>query len=610
VKRPTRPNAPHLLANRFAATCLIVPLCFALAGPAHAAPVLSIKGVQDVALRALIEEASAAPGPAPRTAAEGRRQGNAAAKAAIALLRSEGYYDAVAEPQLAPGSAIQVVLHITLGSRYKISHVTIDWVGPAPQETAREGAIAALGLAPTAPGRAADVIGAEGRALARLHKLGYADADLRPRQVVVDHTDQSVTPTLRIAAGPLIRLGEVRKVGNGPTHIHWLASLAPWKSGDYYDPALLAKLEKRLLDTGAYESATVALRPAPAGVATSGIDQRTVDVTLVERKRYSLELGAGYSTTEGSGVDAKWTRYNRLGVGDSLILTTKAYDIQQKLDLELVLPDWKRADQLLKIGGGFLGDRTSAYDDLGGGVRLDVIRKYDLTSSFTLGSAFDFASTREKTAVNLSATPVGQTLNLLITTGLAAFVLDRSDSILNPNRGWRLSAETDPTWITGDRNLEYVKTETQLSGYLPIGGLGTVLAARIRLGSILGGSIPNVPADRRFYGGGGGSVRGYGYQAVGPRLGDNTPAGGLSLTEGSIEIRQKLTSRWALVAFADAGDVGKTASPHFNSLALGVGAGIRYDLGFAPIRLDIATPVNPRSGDSPVQIYISIGQAF
>lgn len=571
---------------------------------------MAIDGVADGALRSLIEQAAAEPGPAPRTPAEGRRRGNEAAVGALALLRSEGYYDAAAEPALAPGVAVRPLLHITLGARYKVSHVTIEWVGPAPEDTARTAATAALGLAPAAPGRAADIIGAEGRAIARLQKLGYAEADLRPRQVVVDHADFSVTPTLRIAAGPRIRLGAVRTVGKASTRARWLASLAPWKSGDYYDPSLLAKLEKRLLDTVAYESATVALAKAPAGTATSGADQRAVEVTLVERKRYSLELGAGYSTTEGSGVDAKWTRYNRLGVGDSLILTTKAYDIQQKLDLELDLPDWKRADQLLKVGGGFLGNRTAAYDDVGGGVRLDIVRKYALTSSVTLGGALDFASTREKTAVNLLATPVGQTLNLVITTGRAAFVLDRSDSILNPNRGWRLSLEADPTWITGDRNLEYLKTQTQLSGYLPMGGLGTVLAARIRLGSILGGSIPNVPADRRFYGGGGGSVRGYGYQAIGPRLSDNTPAGGLSLTEGSLEIRQKLTSRWGLVAFADVGDVGASASPHFNTLALGVGAGIRYDLGFAPIRLDIGTPVNPRRGDSPIQVYISIGQAF
>ena len=601
-------------SSRHRTTGLVVSLCLAAAGRISAAPIVAVEGVADGALRGLIEQAAAEPGPAPRTAPEGRRRASEASRAAIALLRSEGYYDAVAETALSPGATIRPIVRITLGPRYRISHIAIDWAGSPPDAAAQAAAVVALGLAPAAPGRAADIIGAEGRAMARLHKLGYPEADLRPRQVVVDHADFTVTPTLRIAAGARVRLGAVRAVGKAPTRARWLASLAPWKAGAWYDPALLAKLEKRLLETGVYDSATVALSPAPkteageAGAAEAA--PRTVDVTLVERKRYSVELGAGYSTTEGSGADAKLTRYNRLGLGDSLILTSRLYDIQQKLDLELDLPDWKRADQILKVGGGFLGNRTAAYDDLGGGVRADVIRRYDRTTSITVGGALDFASTREKNAVNLLATPVGETLDLFIATGLAAFVLDRSDSILNPNRGWRLGLEVDPTLISGGRNLEYVKTQAQLSGYLPIGGLGTVLAARIKAGAILGGSIPNVPADRRFYGGGGGSVRGYAYQAIGPRLSDNTPRGGLSLTEGALEVRQKLTSRWALVAFADAGDVGDSAAPHFNSMAFGVGAGVRYDMGFAPIRLDIAMPINPRAGDSPVQVYISIGQAF
>ncbi len=213
-------------------------------------------------------------------------------------------------------------------------------------------------------------------------------------------------------------------------------------------------------------------------------------------------------------------------------------------------------------------------------------------------------------AVNLLATPVGETLNLFIATGRAAFTLDRSNSILNPTRGWRFDAETDPTLIEGDRSLGYLKTEAQVSGYLPLGGGLPIVAARVKLGSILGGSIPGVPADRRFFAGGGGSVRGYGYQAVGPRLSDNTPEGGLSLTEGSIELRQRLSKSWGLVAFADVGGIGTSSAPSFDNLAIGVGAGVRYDLGFAPLRLDIATPVNSRRGDSPVQIYISIGQAF
>ena len=156
-----------------------------------------------------------------------------------------------------------------------------------------------------------------------------------------------------------------------------------------------------------------------------------------------------------------------------------------------------------------------------------------------------------------------------------------------------------------------MSTQAQVSGYFPFDRAGdTVLAGRFKMGSILGGSIPDVPADRRFYAGGGGSVRGYAYQAVGPRLSDNTPEGGLSLTEASVELRRQITRQWGVVAFVDVGSVGTTSTPSFQEFSTGVGIGLRYDLGFGPFRLDVATPVNPRQGDAAVQVYLSIGQAF
>jgi len=105
-------------------------------------------------------------------------------------------------------------------------------------------------------------------------------------------------------------------------------------------------------------------------------------------------------------------------------------------------------------------------------------------------------------------------------------------------------------------------------------------------------------------------VRGYGYQAVGPRLTDNTPQGGLSLLETSLEVRQHVTGPWGVAAFVDAGAVGTGEFPKGRDLSVGAGLGVRYDLGFGPIRADIAVPLDKRTGDSAYQIYVSIGQSF
>ena len=444
--------------------------------------------------------------------------------------------------------------------------------------------------------------------------------------MIVDHADHSVQPTYKISSGELVRLDGVTVITDGRTNPAWVRGLAPWKHGDTYSPKAVAELERRLTDVGVYDQVTVAL--APRDKAVDGF--RPVIVSLADRPKHTLELGAGFSTTggktvnpnnleggadfstaEGSGADGKLIWYNSLHRADTLTLSAKVYDIQQKLGVDLSLPHWRRANQTLKLGAGLFGDRTTAFNDYGGAARAEIERRYTRTSYFSVGAAADFVTTTEKTAVNSQALPVGETLKLFIPSIFGAFAIDRSNDLLNPTTGWRFDMRAEPTAVMGDRKLTFLKLHGEGSAYLPLGrDARTVLAARIHVGSIIGGRIPDVPTDRRYFAGGGGSVRGYAYQAVGPRLSDNTPQGGLSLVETSFEVRQKLTGRWGVVGFVDAGSVGSTSTPDFRNVRAGVGVGVRYDLGFGPIRLDIATPLARRKGDSPFQLYISIGQSF
>jgi translocation and assembly module TamA len=582
-------------------------LGFSAAQALAAEPKAAIEGDLDRGLRQELKTAIGEAKANPENPFDARRRARDAVADAIALLRSEAYYEATVEPDVSASDPPQSILRVTVGPRFLFTEPLVEWVGAPPSADAAAASLAALGLAKGSPGRAADVLAAEGRLVAVLEKRGYADAQTRPREVVVDHADHSVRPTLKIAAGDLVRLDGIEVVTKGRTNAAWVRGLSPWRAGAVYTPKAVAELERRLLAAGVYDSVTVAL--APADQADHGL--RPVVVSLADRPRHTVELGASYSTSEGSGVDAKWIVYNTLHRADFLTLSAHLYDIQQKLDLELDLPDWRRPDQVLKIGGGPVGDRTKAYDDLGGGVRVEVERRYTPTSYVTVGGALDYSSTTERDAVNLLATPVGERLNLFIVTVAGAFAVDHANDLLDPTRGWRFDARAEPTLISGDRDLVYLKTQAQVSGYLPLSGsAATVVAARLKAGAILGGDIPTVPAERRFFAGGGGSVRGFAYQAVGPRLSDNTPEGGLSLVEASVELRQRLSQRWGVVAFADAGAVGARPTPSLANISAGVGIGVRYDLGFGPLRLDIATPLNPRKGDAAVQIYLSIGQSF
>jgi translocation and assembly module TamA len=137
-----------------------------------------------------------------------------------------------------------------------------------------------------------------------------------------------------------------------------------------------------------------------------------------------------------------------------------------------------------------------------------------------------------------------------------------------------------------------------------------ILAGRLAAGSILGTTLFNVPPQRRFYVGGGGTLRGYDFQSVSPRNGHNDIIGGLSFVSASAEFRFKITDTIGLVPFVDAGSAYRGSTPTFGGLRYGAGLGVRYYTAIGPLRADVAVPINRRSGDSRYGIYISLGQSF
>lgn len=567
------------------------------------APKADVRGVDDRALRAEIQQAIGRAAP-PASRIEARRRARDAAETAISVLRSEGYYDYQVDPDIGEGDAPQPFVTVTAGPRTKISTPVIAWIGDPPDAETVAAARKAMTLKTGDPGRAANVVAAEGRIVAAIQRRGYADAVSVPREVIVDHADFTMQPTYKIKAGAQVRFDGIKLASRGRVSQKWVQRLAPWRVGEVYRPESVAELERRLTDTGAFSAVTVSL--APANEAVNG--ERPVVVSLADRSKGALELGASYSTSEGAGINSRWLLYDQLGLADTLTNTAQYAQIDSRLQTELSLPDWRRPLETLKLTAAIYRERPVAYEEYGVGIAADLTHRYGKTSFLSFGVSLDGTETNEEEEANFVTSSHIRRLALLAAYG--AFSLDRSDDPLNPTRGWKIDARVQPTVALGNGPVTYVKSWAQAAGYLPLSAIGTVLAARIKVGTIFGGDIPLVPAQDRFYAGGGGSVRGYGYQEVGPRFTDNNPEGGLSLFESSFEVRKRLTDQWGAVAFLDAGGVGLQNNPDFTHPKYGAGLGVRYNLGFGPLRFDVGTPINPDKGDPLIQIYLSIGQSF
>ncbi len=564
-----------------------------------------VEGVQDRALRDAIEVAIGDEKSAAANRVDARRRARQAAGSAEALLRSEGYYDYTITPDIGEGERPQAVVKIDVGPRTKLAAPEIRWEGAAPPADVQAEIVKAMNLKAGGAARAADVIAAEGRIVAAAEERGYADAKTADRQVMVEHLDQTMQVVFHVAAGPLVKLDGIKLESKGRTRLPWLLKLVPWNEGQTYKPAVVGELERRLLETQVYDSVTVALAPSPNA---DGL--RPVVVGLADRSRHTFELSAGYSTSEGGDIDLKLLNYNSFGVGDTVTYEARyaslanTNDLGSKLGVLFSLPHFGRPGRTLTVEPSLFQNVTNAYTETGGRISGDLTQRYGKTSFVTVGASLTDSRVDDK-----------ETGRINIVTGrlLGAFALDRSDSPLDPHSGYRIDARAEPTLIRGDEALLYLKVQTQASYYLPLDKLANnVVAVRGRLGSIIGGKIPAVPASDRFFAGGGGSVRGYEFQTVGPHYPDNTPVGGLSLVEGSVELRHRFTQTIGGVVFMDTGSVGNQIQPDFRHTDAAVGIGLRYNLGFAPIRADLAFPLQKVNGASqqPFQIYLSIGQSF
>ena len=524
------------------------------------------------------------------------------------LLRSEGYYDYAMRYHFDTDSTpLKVRMRVDPGPQYRLASFDVilrgDELEPAMLAVDR----ARKGVMPGQPGQTKMIMDAENAVLLELAMSGFPFPVMSDREVVVDHADRTITVRTLIDTGRRARFGptDVPNEKRGPL-ADYAKRRIPWKEGEQYDPRALEKARTRLTETGLYSGIRIT---AADGVSEDGTLPMLLDFDLAKMR--SIGLGVGYSSDEGVGAQAFWENRNLFGHAERLRIGAKVSQIGETGKLTFRRPDFFAVDQDLVFETGYDVEKTPAYD------------AYIFSTTLGLERAFS-EHWRARAGIGLRVGPVdesqlqnGQPANLdrhVLLVGLPLGLgRDTSDSILDPTTGTKIDASLTPymNWLGSD--LSFMVGQIGETFYLPVlSEHRLVLAQRAAFGSIVGANAESIPADRRLFAGGGGSVRGFAYQMAGPldNGGRGDPIGGRSLIEMSGEIRWRITKSFGLVPFIDAGSVFPDQYPNFNEMFWGAGLGLRYFSPVGPIRIDVATPLNPRHGDDPVQFYISLGQAY
>lgn len=559
------------------------------------------------ALRQLLRDSSRLIGledEPPATEAGVRRRAEADIERLTQALRSEGFYDgqvafSIAEPEAAD-DPLQVTLKVSPGTVYLLSRVRIVYEPAIPEDRVGIPRTAAdLDLELGMRARAPTIQAAQRRLLTALENHGYPKPEVRDRQAVIDPSKTTLRVRWTVDPGAFTRFGPVEVSGLETVQPGYVRSFRNWQDGEVFDRRKVDELRRGLMGTGLFRSAAIEV-PAP------GQDrQAPVRITLTEREHRSIGFGARFSTSTGPSGTAFWEHRNIFGQDEDLRLEAEAGIVEQRLDALLRKPRFRRDNQDLLASLELRHKDAEGFQETAAETALSLERRVGEAWIAGLGGSVE--------ALRIDDNE-GRRDFLLF--GLPTrLTRDTRDDPLDPTHGTRLAFTATPYLATVDQTLPFMRATVGGSAYWAVDAAErVVLAARGRLGTLVGAETEDVPASKRFYSGGGGSVRGFPFEELGPLDADGDPLGGRSLVEMGIEARIKVTESIGVVPFLDAGQVYDSLYPDLGQdtpLRYGAGLGLRYYTPIGPVRLDVATPLNQRRGvDNDFEIYISLGQAF
>lgn len=524
------------------------------------------------------------------------------------LLAARGWFDAQVTSRIdrsaaEDGQPLSVVIDVTPGKRFVFETITVDAAPTVPPGLISE----TLALPPGRPVITEDVIAAESKVAIALPERGYPFAEVGQRDLLLDPETGRVDYTLPVTVGPRGVFGGFSSEGDEAFRADHVAVLARFRPGKLYDSSKVDDLRQALVATGLFRAVSVEPRrtgqPGPDGT-------EVVDLAVRQEAGPPRVIAAtvGYGTGEGYRAEASWTHRNLFRPEGALILSGRAGTQEQGASATFRRSNAGQRDRSFELAGGLHHSNYDAFSAYTG--RLSARLSYDSTplwqKRLTYALGVQLIGTNETTYDPARSRRTRRTYAIAALSGQLGF--DTTDSLLDPTTGFRLTGLVEPEGSLRKDFSPYARMRLDGSAYRHLGD-SLVIAGRVRLASIQGAGLEELAPSRRLYAGGGGSVRGYGYQQLGPLDPNGKPIGGRSLNEAGFELRYRFGD-YGVAAFADVGQAYASALPKFRDLRTGVGIGARLYTNFGPMRIDFATPLARRPGEHRLNVYASIGQAF
>lgn len=524
------------------------------------------------------------------------------------MLRVYGFYDGEVRNSVARiegQDRVAMTFDITSGPLYTLSSVDLAGLDAIGVDVPALRAV--FGMKVGDPANSDKIIAGRLALLTRLLETGFAFAETGEPDLLIDHDLRSGALTVPVKPGGQYRFGSIVTGEDDLFGSRHLQRIARFKDGDIFQASEVDDLRRAILATGLVS--TVSLTPV-ATDAPTGAEPGTVDIAVATTAAplRTIAGALGYGTGEGYRAEVSWEHRNFFPPEGLVRARAVGGTQEQLINLVYRRNNFMTRDRVLTAQVLASNINRNAFEArtflVAGSLERQTNLIFQKKWTWSVGGELVLTDERDGRARVIG----GARRTFFIAALPTSLTYDGSDDLLDPSKGFRLGGRVSPEYSLQSGSEAYVRLQLDGSYYQPVSDR-IVMAGRVRLGSTVGADRFDIAPSRRFYSGGGGSVRGYGFQRIGPRDGNDDPIGGNSLAEFSLEARVRFGD-FGVVPFFDAGNVYAESLPDISGLRYGAGIGVRYYSSFGPLRIDVATPLNRQTGDSRIGVYISLGQAF
>ncbi len=425
---------------------------------------------------------------------------------------------------------------------------------------------------------------------------GYFDIKFTKSTIAIHQDLQTADIILNLDSGVRYQFGEL-KFNSFDLNPDVLSPLMSFNKGDYYQQDLLQNLQNELDETQYFSNVIV-------WPNTEKIIDHTlpIDISLEPATRHQFDLGLGYSTDTKENFSFVWKTplVNRYGHRQETKLSYSkinptgyfiygiplSHPNNDVLQLKALLEENDFADLTSKFLSFQVG-RVYLKDSM---LRQPYLRH--LSEEWSTDGIDDDAK--------------------YYIPGFTWSDKEWQGSVLDPSNGFRQYYNIEGSYDKLDSKTSFLRFNARwkyISSITPKHRI--VTRAEVGYAIVKDDIEAELSPSLRFYAGGDQSIRGFGYQSVGPKImltqgEDNTEeeivVGGTNMVVASVEYQYYFTPEWRGALFTDGGSVNNKDKLDF---VYSIGTGIHYISPIGPIRFALGYPLS--EDESSWRVHFSIG---